>query len=160
MTNQTLRPLWEGQFARFNDWVTYATGSLGGRPNSICFDAKGRRCLIGKDFMRARDEEAFPVRFFWDMELDPVPAELDKWQDEADAMARGMQASTLLVGHLVARFRMIDEAFAALTDDAEPARFEPSFRPAVPSPSLASLTAVMAATREDIAALTETPVTG
>ncbi len=73
-------PNWAGQFDTFSDWVNhasraltgveYSTGGLGqtgdGVP-SICVDAKGRRCAIGKDFMTARDEDAFPVRYFWDM---------------------------------------------------------------------------------------------
>lgn len=73
-------PDWAGQFDTFQDWVNhasraltgveYSTGGLGrdgiGVP-SVCVDAKGRRCAIGKDFMRARDEDAFPVRYFWEM---------------------------------------------------------------------------------------------
>jgi hypothetical protein len=73
-------PRWEGQFDTFEHWVNGATRALTGRPDSngwidpktkvgvpaVCIDAKGRRCTNGKDFMRARDENAFPVRFFWD----------------------------------------------------------------------------------------------
>lgn len=73
-------PQWEGQFDTFQDWlnhapraltgVPYSTGSMGktgdGLP-AFCVDAKGRRCAIGADFMRARDEDAFPVRYFWEM---------------------------------------------------------------------------------------------
>lgn len=68
-------PRWEGQFDNFQQWVNRASTWLTGRQGStgeslgaICIDAKGRRCNIGKDFMRARDEDAFPVRFFWDCE--------------------------------------------------------------------------------------------
>lgn len=71
-----LVPAWEGQFDNFNQWVAWAsywltgrTGSVGQPLPAICVDAKGRRCHVGKDFMRARDEDAFPVRFFWECKL-------------------------------------------------------------------------------------------
>lgn len=154
MTQEPLRPAWEGQFDSFSNWVAYATSRLGGRPNAVCFDAKGRRCLIGKDFMRARDEDAFPVRFFWDMEPDPVPAELDKWQTEADKLAQGMQSASRLIGHLVHRFTMIEDAFEALiADPSSPIFLRPPHGPLVPSLNLNALISILAATREDIAAL-------
>ena len=73
-------PDWAGQFDTHQDWVNhasraltgvrYSTGGLGrdgtGVP-PICVDTKGRRCAIGKDFAVARDEGAFPVRYFWEM---------------------------------------------------------------------------------------------
>lgn len=75
-----LVPNWAGEFTTFDDWVNNATRDLadklcdsstctysgkGGIP-AICVDAKGRRCYIGGDFMRARDDSSFPVRYFWD----------------------------------------------------------------------------------------------
>jgi hypothetical protein len=86
MTAPALTPKWEGAFARFEDWVNHASSWLAG-PNTpldavgqklsaVCVDAKGRRCFIGADFMRARDDGAFPVYFFWECEprpdLDPT----------------------------------------------------------------------------------------
>lgn len=66
------QPRWEGQFDTFDDWVNHAsraltgeTGSMGEPLAAFCVDTKGRRCHIGSDFMRARDEEAFPVRYFF-----------------------------------------------------------------------------------------------
>lgn len=53
----------DGVFKDFHEWVTYATRWIGGT-NPVCFDAKDRHCTIGKDFMLARDEGAFPVRFW------------------------------------------------------------------------------------------------
>jgi hypothetical protein len=41
---------------------------MGERVGAICVDALGRRCNIGADFARARDEGAFPVRYFWECE--------------------------------------------------------------------------------------------
>lgn len=64
-------PEWLGQFDTFDDWVNHAhraltdlTGNFGEEIKAVCVDAKGRRCNIGGDFMRARDEGAFPVRYF------------------------------------------------------------------------------------------------
>lgn len=74
-----LVPLWKGEFRDFNEWVSKATTRLTGTHNgrsevkAICVDALGRRCHDGGDFMRARDEDAFPVRYFWEC----VPATLD-----------------------------------------------------------------------------------
>lgn len=76
-----LVPKWEGQFDTFAQWVNRAsiwltgrTGSVGEELRPICVDTLGRRCHNGKDFMRARDEGTFPVRFFWECE----PAEAGK----------------------------------------------------------------------------------
>lgn len=68
-----LVPLWKGEFRDFNDWVSFATTRLTGTTDergvevsAICVDALGRRCSVGAHFMRARDEGAFPVRYFWE----------------------------------------------------------------------------------------------
>ena len=68
-------PSWAGQFDTFDDWVNHATraltgvtGSVGEDLEPVCIDAKGRRCHVGRDFMRARDEGAFPIRYFWEFE--------------------------------------------------------------------------------------------
>jgi hypothetical protein len=66
-------PEWLGQFDTFDDWVNHASRALtnltleNGMGNSvaaICVDTKGRRCSCGHEFMRARDEGAFPIRYF------------------------------------------------------------------------------------------------
>jgi hypothetical protein len=79
-TRCDLEPLWAGEFRDFDDWVSFATARLTGTTNqygveapSICVDALGRRCIMGGDFMRARDEGTFPVRYFWEC----VPASAD-----------------------------------------------------------------------------------
>lgn len=72
------QPGWAGQFDTFSDWVNHASRALTDGPldsfgeplQAICIDAKGRRCIAGKCFMRARDEDAFPIRYFW--EFDPI----------------------------------------------------------------------------------------
>lgn len=66
-----LVPKWLGQFDTFQEWVDTAHLRLTHedykwRP-AVCVDTLGRRCAMGKDFMRARDEGTFPVRYFIDM---------------------------------------------------------------------------------------------
>lgn len=71
-----LRPNWAGSFVSHGDWVNRATRVLvhnaplcrttGNPLSAMCVDALGRRCSIGADFSRARDEGAFPVYFFFD----------------------------------------------------------------------------------------------
>jgi len=48
------------RFDTFEMWCNKAKSWM--RPGDICIDAKDRRCRVGADFMRARDEGAFPVR--------------------------------------------------------------------------------------------------
>lgn len=62
------------EFVSFDQWVNKARSWLGGINQSygrykraervICIDAKGRVCARGADFMRARDEGAFPVKAY------------------------------------------------------------------------------------------------
>lgn len=66
-------------FYTFGQWVNKASKWLTLHPRynegidypephpfkATCFDAKGRLCRNGKDFMRARDEDAFPVWWIW-----------------------------------------------------------------------------------------------
>lgn len=61
------------QFTNFDEWCDKAPSWLtrhplyteGGNFHAVCFDTKGRLCRIGGDFMRARDENTFPVRWAW-----------------------------------------------------------------------------------------------
>lgn len=82
-----LQPVILGQFDTFDDWCNHASraltgfeGSMGEELKAICVDNIGRRCNIGKDFYRARDEGTFPVRYFTEMKQQPaptIPIELD-----------------------------------------------------------------------------------
>lgn len=54
----------DGDFATFTTWVNKASSWIGWT-GAKCFDAKDRPCRQGGDMMRARDEEAFPVRWYW-----------------------------------------------------------------------------------------------
>ena len=72
-TPSNMRPRWAGEFRDFDDWVNFASARIGvgeNHPPAICVDAQGRRCWIGRHFMRARDEGAFPVRYFFECEAD------------------------------------------------------------------------------------------
>lgn len=80
LTPAPLVPKWAGQFDTHDAWVACATARLTGAVGSvgqdvppICVDAKGRRCNVGRDFARGRDEGAFPVRYFWECEPGPTP---------------------------------------------------------------------------------------
>jgi len=54
----------DGQFNSFIEWCNKASSWIGGT-NPLCADAKDRVCENGGHFMRARDEAAFPVRFWF-----------------------------------------------------------------------------------------------
>ena len=54
----------DGEFATFTTWVNKASSWIGWT-GAKCFDAKDRPCRIGGDFMRARDEDAFPVCWYF-----------------------------------------------------------------------------------------------
>lgn len=54
----------DGQFDTFITWVNKASSWIGWT-GAKCFDAKDRPCRQGGDMMRARDENAFPVRYYW-----------------------------------------------------------------------------------------------
>lgn len=60
------------QFDSFDQWVNKASSWLTRheryhpqRFRVTCVDAKGRTCRLGADFMRARDEGTFPIRWTW-----------------------------------------------------------------------------------------------
>jgi hypothetical protein len=63
----------DGEFTTFHSWVNHATSWIGGT-NPLCADALGRICRNGGDFHRARDEGAFPVRY-WFGEGGQTPAD-------------------------------------------------------------------------------------
>lgn len=54
--------MWE---SKASSWLTSHIDYRSDRFRAICFDAKGRQCLQGADFMRARDDDSFPVYWLW-----------------------------------------------------------------------------------------------
>ncbi len=73
------------QFDSFQEWVNKASSWLTRHPRYherfykvVCFDTKGRRCQIGKDFMRADEEGTFPIRWWWpDQPIEELVVRLD-----------------------------------------------------------------------------------
>lgn len=58
------------QFDNFEQWVSKASSWLTRREGrAICFDVHGRHCPTGSEFMRARDEIAFPITWIWDWQV-------------------------------------------------------------------------------------------
>ena len=76
----------DGNFGSFQMWVNKATSWIGGE-NAACFDVQGRRCRMGADFMRARDEGTFPV-YYWLGEGDETPSQQRKSQRLAEKRRR------------------------------------------------------------------------
>jgi len=82
-------PFADQTFDSFAQWVNHARSWLTCHENynntehgdikgwrghhftAMCFDSLGRRCLQGADFMRARDEGAFPVWWIWPDQIVP-----------------------------------------------------------------------------------------
>ncbi len=69
-TKTGLVPNWAGEFTSYQQWVNKGASWLASPDHrrAVCIDDKGRRVTCGGDFALARDEGAFPVRFFWDCE--------------------------------------------------------------------------------------------
>jgi hypothetical protein len=77
------------QFDSFQQWVNKAPSWLTRHPlygphfHAICFDTKGRMCTCGSDMMRARDEDAFPVRWIWPDQVAALMPDLPAKQEIA-----------------------------------------------------------------------------
>lgn len=54
----------DGEFSTHMKWVNHASSWIGGT-GAKTFDAKDRPCRSGADMQRARDEDAFPVRWYY-----------------------------------------------------------------------------------------------
>lgn len=75
-----IKPNIAGEFKTFEDWCNRASRTIAehccpvdgvGHPQRpMCVDTLGRRCQVGRDFMRARDEGTFPISYFWNCEND------------------------------------------------------------------------------------------
>lgn len=78
------------QFDSYEQWVNKARSWLGGisgggvkykQPErAVCVDQRGRVCHIGGDFMRAKEQGAFPVTAFAELNLqDPKGGDPSEW---------------------------------------------------------------------------------
>ena len=94
------RPMTEHnqQFDTFDQWVARASQWLTRHPDYsdekhdmfrvICFDAQGRLCRNGRDFAKARDEDAFPVKWLWPDQVGPMALAASRLVDKWDSMSR------------------------------------------------------------------------
>lgn len=99
MSNYTptaLTPNWAGEFSSYQQWVNKGKSWLASPDHrrAVCIDSKGRRVTCGGDFMLARDEGAFPVRFFWDCEPQPLTTHV------ASAAPSGVWVGTISSGDI------------------------------------------------------------
>jgi hypothetical protein len=58
-------PSYQTWASKASSWLTRHHRYDGKQFRAICFDAKGRLCTCGADFMRADKDGAFPVRWLW-----------------------------------------------------------------------------------------------
>ena len=65
-SRQQFQAIFICEFVSFSQWVNKASSRLGGIRGEelICLDANGMACVIGEDFMAARDNNTFPVRCY------------------------------------------------------------------------------------------------
>jgi hypothetical protein len=127
-------PNWEGEFRDFQDWanfahkrLTVAYDSAGQKLPAICVDTLGRRCHNGRDMMRARDEGAFPVRYFFECrEGQGVIAAL---QAVEAAMMRKPDGSLAEAGWNIAALTRARPAIHAALREAGAQRPVPGARP-------------------------------
>jgi hypothetical protein len=127
-TAPALEPAWAGEFRSFDDWVSFASKRLtdAGRTDTtyatdipaVCIDAKGRRCTNGGHFMKARDEDAFPVRFFWDMRptTDCLCPEHGRWLHADSIYQMVRELDVAMNGTGAARQASLCDIFGQLID--------------------------------------------
>jgi hypothetical protein len=54
---------WDGEFETYDEWARF--GPQPPYRSATFLDAQGRRCISQQDFARAREDAAFPVRYYW-----------------------------------------------------------------------------------------------
>jgi hypothetical protein len=64
MAHQRDPILADGEFLTYDEWARL--GPLPPFRSAVLIDARGRRCLTHRDFLRARADGAFPVRYYWE----------------------------------------------------------------------------------------------
>jgi hypothetical protein len=52
-----------GEFETYDEWARF--GPHPPYRSATFLDALGRRCITQQDFARAREDGAFPVRYYW-----------------------------------------------------------------------------------------------
>ena len=61
----------DGEFDSYEEWARL--GPLPPFRSAIFIDALGRRCLTHRDFVRAREDGAFPVSYYWEPTAETKP---------------------------------------------------------------------------------------
>jgi hypothetical protein len=59
-----VKKAWHGEFETYDEWARF--GPQPPYRSAIFLDAQARPCITQKDFARARDDNAFPVRYRWE----------------------------------------------------------------------------------------------
>ncbi len=105
------------RFDTFEQWVNKASSWLTRHANysdkphdqfrAFCFDSLGRRCAIGADFHRARDEDAFPVHWVWPDQMGQL------WLDNQVNMG----AKNALYMRYLGMATILGEAMAHISDE-------------------------------------------
>jgi hypothetical protein len=54
---------WDGEFGTYEEWARF--GPQAPYRSATFRDAQGRRCITQRDFAQAREDGAFPVRYYW-----------------------------------------------------------------------------------------------
>lgn len=92
------------RFDSYEQWTAKASSWLTRHPDfdaksfrAYCFDAKGRRCWIGADFQRARDEGAFPVRWLWPDQIGEIVLRADEALQQCAAAGQWLK---MLIEHI------------------------------------------------------------
>ena len=62
--DRVVEPKEDGEFHNYEEWARL--GPLPPFRSAVFTDARGRRCLTHKDFLRAREEGAFPIGYHWE----------------------------------------------------------------------------------------------
>lgn len=55
---------WDGEFETYDEWARL--GPQAPYRSAIFVDGRDRPCITEQDFARARDDNAFPVRYRWE----------------------------------------------------------------------------------------------
>jgi hypothetical protein len=117
------------RFDTYAQWVNKAPSWLGRRgphEKAVCLDTRNRLCAVGADFMRARDEEAFPVRWLWPEDV----AALATTQASECCVPRSGEPSFVLLGRDPQAPDLV-EKWAADREAANPGEAKPTMARAI-----------------------------
>lgn len=117
------------RFDNFAQWFDEGPSWLGRRgptETAVCLDARNRLCVANADFMRARDQKAFPVRWLWPEDA----AALAAAQASECCVPRLGEPSFVLLGRDPQAPDLIDQ-WAADREAANPGEAKPTMARAI-----------------------------